>query len=162
MKLAKCPKCYSEAYENLPSYSICHDCNYNSVEGYAWGGKSHDPKEFIRMKIRKEGFPLDAEDRKTFLNGVVSRYIFLPEDQEIVRQSIQSLRPLDRSLIYFKFWLEFPTEKIASLVGLPAWKVDSMLLEIYAYLKDECLENPNFSTNRIRRTVEGVLMPQAG
>lgn len=160
MRLLKCPKCYSSGFEHLQSYSVCHVCNYNSVEGYRWG-KCHDAKAYRALIEQRVGLPLDNEDKERAEKQLAERFLFSPTDQLIARKALQDLPPFRRALIFLRFWRRYSSEKIAKLIQLPTWEVDAIFLKTFAELKEACLNDPSFSVNRLRARVESALLPEA-
>lgn len=159
MQLKKCPKCYTNAYENLESYSICHVCNYHSVEGYRWG-KCYDSKAYRLLISKKVGLPYDREDKDKFLRDLSWRYFSLPGDRMVVRKAILELSPFRRALIYLRFWCDYSTEVIAQMTGIQKWRIDMALIQTYSAVKQSCMENPDFSINKIKDEIERRIFPQ--
>ena len=54
MKFCTCPRCGFKSLDRLKSFSVCYNCNYNSVEGFSWSSKN-DHQYKRKAKIQKEG-----------------------------------------------------------------------------------------------------------
>jgi hypothetical protein len=160
MKLKKCPKCESEAYENLNDHSFCYSCNYHSVKGYVFG-KVHDPRGYRRMLLKKEGLPLEPNEKKTVAENITSRYLYCRRDREIASQAVLQLPPIMQTVVFLRFWSGHAINDIARLIYMAEWEVQSYLLKAFSRVKDFCLEHPDFSSNRLRKEIEKTLVSHA-
>jgi hypothetical protein len=160
MNLKKCPKCESTAYENLNTHSICYACNYDSVKGYIYG-KSHDARGYRRMILKTEGLPLEPGEKAQVAHSISSRYLRCRKDREIANQAVLQLPPIMQTVVFLRFWSGHELSEIARLIYMDEWEVQSNLMKAFARVRDFCLEHPDFSSNRLRSSVEETLLPQA-
>jgi len=57
--LCSCPRCGSWTYERFKSYAYCANCNYNSIEGFAWGDHTPATKKIIKHSKPKRKIKYD-------------------------------------------------------------------------------------------------------
>lgn len=69
-KIEKCPRCEDKAYERFSTFSICHSCNFNTVEDLSWKKFRFRPQPFAGT----ERDPLIGMDQK--IKDWVSRRAF--------------------------------------------------------------------------------------
>jgi ribosomal protein L37E len=43
-----CPRCGQQSYERIKTYLVCHQCNFNSVEGFGWDQDKTRPSGIFR------------------------------------------------------------------------------------------------------------------
>jgi len=144
MKFQNCPRCNENSYENLKTHSVCHGCNFNSVEGFGWQ----------KRRCRYHGEWTGDVVLPGNTNDPVPS-IFTREDYAIVSRAIATLPERERKAVYFRFWKNMPVPEIAHELGCQIRAVVSALERAAVRLKDMCSTNPEFSRYR------GILMAAA-
>ena len=149
MRLRKCPRCDTNAYESLETYSICHDCNFNSAEGYSWAS-NWDPRSCLEKSY---GRPIGREVRDQAVAKNLSRILFSKGNTDLVGSALGRLPPIYRTLLYLKFWNGLTTKRISEVYRAPARSIDLALKKAYARIQELTLEDPDFSANRSGRRI---------
>lgn len=71
MKFSRCPRCECKSLEQLKTYSVCYNCNFNTVEGFSWSSQGDDPhnqptkgeREQIENKSRSKSQGVRADTK---------------------------------------------------------------------------------------------------
>lgn len=131
MKLKICPRCDWKAFEELKTYSICHDCNFNTEEGYSWAKKNNQRKGSNEVK-----------PNPTIWNDGTK---FTMSDYVVVRQLLMKLTVTERKVITLKFWNGSAIDEIAKAIGATISEVEDILERTLEKLKAQCMNQPDFS-----------------
>jgi DNA-directed RNA polymerase specialized sigma24 family protein len=141
MALKTCPRCRETGFERMESYGVCHNCNFNTEEGYSWQPNSdRTPMRHpsVTAEEMNEGLKrLKASDRMAQL--------FTESDYRLARRVIAELPQPEKEVVLLKFWGRQDAIGIAERLGLRLSTVESTLAKACDRIRNACLKHPTFS-----------------